>query len=384
MRGGITLSWDHSFKHAVRKVNGLLDTSPPLTSGKKTGKSATSTQAQSKMSEEGAKYAPSTMLAFDANKLRAKVEDTLVFAAFMSLERGEDLESFFGSHILGSTLPLEECQVDDAGDIDETIDKIPKKRGKDTAVDLHQLHLWLLKMAANLESLSLEDSSYLTQLNIAWLAILVLRPARLGLKPDATPPVVYFILLSHSRRHNSLIPTIMNTTTPTRAKPAADITPTSGPANGRPQLEGDNQLLDCRNRRGQLLVDAMVAKEPMATKRQGPRATAFLKSFGTMGPGLHNKQTTGQQYHTLPSTMRNQATQDQQKMYKRLAPRKLWPTLEGEQSRIDTDEAERRQRRHWPSWAKHLGAAMTDEEKREVLRSRFVELLLADVDKESR
>lgn len=34
----------------------------------------------------------------------------------------------FGSHILGSTLPLNECEVDDVDDIDEIIDRIKKKK----------------------------------------------------------------------------------------------------------------------------------------------------------------------------------------------------------------------------------------------------------------
>ena len=34
----------------------------------------------------------------------------------------------FGSHILGSTLPLDECEVDNPDDIDEIIGKITKKK----------------------------------------------------------------------------------------------------------------------------------------------------------------------------------------------------------------------------------------------------------------
>ncbi|KAJ6543068.1 hypothetical protein B0H19DRAFT_1268241 [Mycena capillaripes] len=85
----------------------------------------------------------------------------------------------FGSHILGSTLPLEECKIDDEDDIDDVISKIKKKKavasqvrailikiplpqhppmvvslipttGKDDAEGIHALQLKLLKMAANL------------------------------------------------------------------------------------------------------------------------------------------------------------------------------------------------------------------------------------------
>jgi hypothetical protein len=34
----------------------------------------------------------------------------------------------FGSHILGSVLPLQECEVDDPDDIDDIIDKVKKKK----------------------------------------------------------------------------------------------------------------------------------------------------------------------------------------------------------------------------------------------------------------
>jgi hypothetical protein len=34
----------------------------------------------------------------------------------------------FGSHILGSTLPLDECEIDDEDDIDDAISKIKKKK----------------------------------------------------------------------------------------------------------------------------------------------------------------------------------------------------------------------------------------------------------------
>lgn len=40
----------------------------------------------------------------------------------------------FGGHILGSTLPLEECEVDDVDDIDEIIDRVKEKKVMATQV----------------------------------------------------------------------------------------------------------------------------------------------------------------------------------------------------------------------------------------------------------
>ncbi|KAH7902899.1 hypothetical protein BJ138DRAFT_1200019 [Hygrophoropsis aurantiaca] len=86
----------------------------------------------------------------------------------------------FGSHILGSVLPLDQCQVDDSADIDEVINNIKKANaiatqvraiiakpiipemppvvialvptdGKDTAVQIHEQKLVFLKMASELK-----------------------------------------------------------------------------------------------------------------------------------------------------------------------------------------------------------------------------------------
>lgn len=40
----------------------------------------------------------------------------------------------FGGHILGSTLPLDECQVDEVEDIENVIDRIHKAKAKATQV----------------------------------------------------------------------------------------------------------------------------------------------------------------------------------------------------------------------------------------------------------
>ncbi|KAF8169334.1 hypothetical protein K438DRAFT_1774346 [Mycena galopus ATCC 62051] len=233
----LNVTHDESFKRAVREKN---------EEGKK------STEEQQKIAAQRAKYAHSTMPAYEANKLKGLFADPVIYDVYMELERGEDLTCFlklykhaadgklkdkevfvdlckvmadqvqrhssnnpnlkfgiryphaikysgpvavagdctkvrprltysndFGSHILGSTLALSECEIDDENDIDDVISKIKKKKavasqvrailikiplpehppmvvalipttGKDDAEGIHELQLKLLKMAANL------------------------------------------------------------------------------------------------------------------------------------------------------------------------------------------------------------------------------------------
>ncbi|KAJ7679396.1 hypothetical protein DFH06DRAFT_1166490 [Mycena polygramma] len=92
----VAVSEDPSFQHGVRK---------------KVRESELPQDEQRKVGEQRAKYAPSTMPAFDANKLSAQFKDPLIFDAFMNLERGEDLNCFLKLYKHAESGQLQDKQV---------------------------------------------------------------------------------------------------------------------------------------------------------------------------------------------------------------------------------------------------------------------------------
>jgi hypothetical protein len=84
--------------------------------------------ARVKLLVDSIKYTGPIAIAGDCTKVRAR------------LTYSHD----FGSHILGSTLPLDKCEVDSSDDIDEIIEKIAKQGARDT-----QIRAILAKVSSN-------------------------------------------------------------------------------------------------------------------------------------------------------------------------------------------------------------------------------------------